>query len=260
MPHGPTGTPDLVHYVTVTAADGEIVGYVWGDATGVGWVQCPAGRGDSLRAGTQWHDRARELHGRGLAPRGVLSLLSREPGIGPVTGAADVAAIEDMARVPTPDPEGHPLDQGGGEDVDVRREPTDDREGSLLMCRFCGGSPAADVTFRAHRGLVVLMGFQKSGGPMCMTCGLAVYRAYTTHTLCVGWWSPLSLFVFAPLTLVRNVLAVRRVKRLPAPGPGTLGPRHDPGVPVRRRPRAYVALVPALWVLFMIVTGLSGGV
>ncbi|UOB12939.1 DUF6508 domain-containing protein [Streptomyces sp. HP-A2021] len=131
---------------------------------------------------------------------------------------------------------------------------------SLPMCRFCGGSPAADVAFRAHRGLVVLMGFRKTDGPMCMTCGLAVYRALTTHTLAWGWWSPLSLFVFAPLTLVRNVLAVRRVKQLPAPGPGMLGPRYDPGVPVRRRPRAYIALIPALWVLFMIVTGLSGGV
>ncbi|MBR8641670.1 hypothetical protein KEF29_25935 [Streptomyces tuirus] len=131
---------------------------------------------------------------------------------------------------------------------------------SSPMCRFCGGSPAADVAFRAHRGLVVLMGFRRTDGPMCLTCGLAVYRALTTHTLAWGWWSPLSLFVFAPLTLVRNALAVRKVKRLPAPGPGTLGPRYDPGVPVRRRPRAYIALVPVLWVLFMIVTGLSGGV
>jgi hypothetical protein len=97
------------------------------------------------------------------------------------------------------------------------------------MCRFCGGSPAADVTFRAHRGLVVFMGFKRMDGPMCFTCGLAVYRALTTHTLCVGWWSPFSLFVFAPLTLVRNLLAVRKVKQLPPPGPGMLGPRYDPG-------------------------------
>lgn len=257
MPQGPTSTPDPVHYVTVTAPDGETGGYLWGDAAGVGWVQRPV---DGL-AGAEWHERARELHGRGLAPRGVLSLLSREPGIGPVAQAPDVAAIEDMARRPAaPDHERSPLDQADDEASQDRPEPAGDREGSLLMCRFCGGSPAVDVAFRAHRGLVVLMGFKKTAGPLCMTCGLAVYRAYTTHTLCVGWWSPLSLFVFAPLTLVRNVLAVRRVKRLPAPGPGTLGPRHDPGVPVRRRPRAYVALVPALWVLFMIVTGLSGGV
>ncbi|MER6715548.1 MULTISPECIES: DUF6508 domain-containing protein [unclassified Streptomyces] len=159
----------------------------------------------------------------------------------------------------SPAPAGAPSDRGP-----VPRLPHADLpeppDPSLPMCRFCGGSPAADVAFRAHRGLLVVMGFRRTDGPMCMTCGLAVYRALTTHTLAWGWWSPLSLFLFAPLTLVRNVLAVRRVKRLPAPGPGTLGPRYDPGVPVRRRPRAYIALIPVLWVLFMIVTGLSGGV
>ncbi|MBX9395108.1 hypothetical protein K4749_16255 [Streptomyces sp. TRM72054] len=368
-------SPSPVHYVTVTAPDGELAAYLWVDATAVGWVHRPAGSSGAYKAGEEWHDRARELHGRGLAPRGVLSMLSREPGVGPVTEAPDVAAIEELARVVTPDDdrrllngldrdnadawreladafdaltdEDRDIKWGGGQKladgvyhvafplysqpleravralsgvgavtpeyrwVDspmpepspdgrlsaadavraatavVRRERFSDGtiaaavKSGLLdavvaslrawyaeqpsvgpgdMCRFCGGSPAADVTFRAHRGLVILMGFRKTDGPMCFTCGLAVYRAYTTHTLCVGWWSPLSLFVFAPLTLVRNVLAVRRVKRLPAPGPGTLGPRYDPGVPVHRRPRAYVALVPVLWVLFMIVTGLSGAV
>ncbi|MFH8656693.1 DUF6508 domain-containing protein [Streptomyces afghaniensis] len=163
--------------------------------------------------------------------------------------AAAQPASPAVARPEGPEPRRLPE-----QDLPERPDP------SLPLCRFCGGSPAADVAFRAHRGLVLLMGFRKTDGPMCMTCGLAVYRALTTHTLAWGWWSPLSLFVFGPLTLVRNVLAVRRVKALPAPGPGTLGPRYDPGVPVRRRPRAYIAIVPALWVLFVIVTGLSGGV
>lgn len=131
--------------------------------------------------------------------------------------------------------------------------------GAPAMCRFCGGSPAADVTFRAHRGLLILMTFRKMDGPMCMTCGLAVYRTLTTHTLWQGWWSPFSLFIFTPFTLVWNLVAVRKVKRLPAPGPGQLGPRFDPGVPVHRRPLAYVALVPVLWILFLIVSGLTGG-
>ncbi|WNM35146.1 hypothetical protein RKE30_34665 [Streptomyces sp. Li-HN-5-11] len=127
------------------------------------------------------------------------------------------------------------------------------------MCRFCGGSPAADVTFRAHRGLLIMMTFRKMDGPMCFTCGLAVYRELTTHTLWQGWWSPFSLFIFTPFTLLWNLVAVRKVKRLAAPGPGQLGPRFDPGVPVHRRPLAYVALVPVLWILFLIVSGLTGG-
>ncbi|WP_053669046.1 DUF6508 domain-containing protein [Streptomyces sp. NRRL B-1140] len=421
-----------VHYITVTAPDGEIVGYAWADPRAdadaevgdVEWINRSASSSRAYDAGTEWYTRIREARDRGLTPLGVLHLLSREPGVGPVTEAAGADAVEELARVvtpaddqrllaqldrgnaevwreladafdgltdedrdvqwgggqkspsgaiqvpfpmysegvhrvvralrrvgavtpehrwmdnpmPVPSPEGtlrpadavraatavvrgekfadgtidralqsglldavaeslrawyaDPSAQQTGRAAAGRREspgshgspeshgsphsthsthsterrrlPDQDLpelpDPSLPMCRFCGGSPAADVAFRAHRGLVVLMGFRKTDGPMCMTCGLAVYRALTTHTLAWGWWSPLSLFVFAPLTLVRNALAVRKVKRLPAPGPGTLGPRYDPGVPVRRRPRAYIALVPVLWVLFMIVTGLSGGV
>ncbi|MGI5425829.1 DUF6508 domain-containing protein [Streptomyces sp. CA-179760] len=391
-----------VHYITVTAPDGEVIGYAWVTvgADDVDWVVRKAGGLSAIAAGTQWYDRIRAALERGLTPLGVLNLLSREPGVGPVTEAPDAAAVQELARIVTLADDRRllaQLDRGNaqawleladafdsltGEDRDVRWDggwkspsganhvavplyseplcravraledvgavtpehrwmgnpmpqvPSDGRlppadavraataivrgervcDGmiadalktglldavatslrdwyadphavadlghtpparpqntltphpetphpqtpTLSMCRFCGGSPAADVTFRAHRGLLVLMGFRKTDGPMCMTCGLAVYRALTTHTLAWGWWSPFSLFVFAPLTLVRNALAVREVKRLPAPGPGTLGPRYDPGVPVRRRPRAYVALVPVLWVLFMIVAGLSGG-
>ncbi len=402
-----------VHYITVTAPDGEVVGYAWGDDTDVEWINRKASSSAAYDAGMEWYTKVREAHERGLTPLGVLNLLSHEPGVGRVTEAPDVAALEELARVVTPADDRRLLAQldrddaqawqeladafdaltdedrdvkwGGGHKspsgaihvpyplyskplqravaslhrvgavtpehrwtespmpevpLDGRLRPADAVraattlvrgehfsdgtiaqavESGLLdavaaslrawyadpstgtvdqspaasppaaerlsrradeprteagveggtasarnppppMCRFCGGSPAAEVTFRAHRGLVIFMGFKRMDGPMCMTCGLAVYRTLTTHTLCVGWWSPFSLFVFAPLTLVRNLLAVRRVKQLPPPGPGMLGPRYDPGVPVHRRPRAYVALVPVLWVLFMIVTGLSGGV
>ncbi len=388
-----------VHYVTVTAPDGEVVGYAWGDVTEVEWMHRKASSSSAYKAGLEWYTKVREAHERGLTPLGVLGLLSHEPGVGPVTEAADVAAVEELARVVTPaddrrllaeldrdkaeawqeladafdalTDEDRDVKWGGGqkspsgaihvpfplyskplqravsalrgvgavtpeyrwrhsplpkappeeglrpadamraatavvsaermsdgeiaeavenglldaiatslrawyadpsaeEQLQADAPPTDQPQAAPStaahpqlptppMCRFCGGSPAADVAFRAHRGLVILMGFRKTDGPMCLTCGLAVYRALTTHTLAWGWWSPLSLFVFGPLTLVRNLLAVRRVKRLSAPGPGMLGPRYDPGVPVRRRPRAYIALVPVLWVLFMIVTGLSAG-
>ncbi|WP_369195644.1 DUF6508 domain-containing protein [Streptomyces djakartensis] len=410
-PPAPADTAtEAVRYVTVTAPDdGEIVGYAWAgtEAGDVEWISRAA---SSLRAyglGSEWYRKVREARERGLTPLGVLHLLSREPGVGPVTVAADAAAVEELARivtpaddrrllaqldradteawreladafdaltdedrdvqwgggqkspsgaihvpfpkysagvhravgalhrigavtpehrwmdnpVPAPGPDGalrpadavraatavvrgekfcdgiidHALNDGlldavatslrawyadpdpADPDPDPADPDPDPASGvaaaahptvappaelpdpALLMCRFCGGSPAVDVAFRAHRGLVLLLGFRRTDGPMCLTCGLAVYRALTAHTLAWGWWSPLSLFLFAPLTLVRNVLAVRKVKRLPAPGPGTLGPRYDPGVPVRRRPRAYIALIPVLWVLFLAVTGLSRG-
>ncbi|MFI1047613.1 hypothetical protein ACH4U3_17730 [Streptomyces griseoruber] len=126
-------------------------------------------------------------------------------------------------------------------------------------CMFCAGAPAVHVTFRAHRGILVLMTFGKQSGMMCATCGLAVYRELTTRTLWQGWWSPFSLFLFTPFTVLHNLVVARKVKKLQPPAPGQHGPQVDPGVPVRRRPLAYVAFVPVLWVLFMIVTGLAQG-
>ncbi|MFF4654809.1 hypothetical protein [Streptomyces sp. NPDC001381] len=126
-------------------------------------------------------------------------------------------------------------------------------------CMFCGGSPAVHVTFRAHRGILILMTFGKQSGMMCATCGLGVYRELTTRTLWQGWWSPFSLFLFTPFTVIHNLVVARKVKKLQAPAPGQHGQQVDPGVPVHRRPLAYIALVPVLWILFMIVTGLTQG-
>lgn len=390
---------DPVHYITVTAPDGEIIGYAWGSDTDVGWIHRAASSSKAYKAGVEWYGRIRDAHRRGLAPAGVLALFSREPGAGPVTEAPDLTALEEIARVVTPADDRRLLDQlkpadhpawqelaeafdsltdedrkvswGGGRqspggaihvpfpvyskplkravqalcdvgavtseyrwmgnplprvppsgrmdpadavraataivrgerfcdgmiDDAVRsglldavadslrawhadpaavrssaarlpeadaghRKPaptaprTDDHDAhprqTFFLCRYCGGTPAVDVAFRAHRGLLFVLGFRKMDGPVCRVCGVGVYRALTTHTLCWGWWSPLSLFLFGPLTLVRNLLAVRRVKRLPDPEPGMLGAGFDPGRPVHRRPRAYVALVPLAWVLSLI--------
>lgn len=92
-------------------------------------------------------------------------------------------------------------------------------QGPFLVCRFCGSAPAVDVTFRAHRGLLVLMTFRKLEGPMCHACGMRVYKQLTTETLWQGWWSPLSLVLFTPLTLLWNVIAGAKVKKLQAPAP-----------------------------------------
>ncbi|WP_159667460.1 DUF6508 domain-containing protein [Streptomyces mexicanus] len=406
--------PSPLHYITVTTPDGEIIGYAWGSADDVGWVHRAASSSDAYRAGVEWYSRIRDAHRRGLAPAGVLAPFSREPGVGPVTEAPDLAAVEELARVVTPADDqrlldqlvpaqhpawrwlaeafdaltaedrevvwggghmlpsgaiqapfpvyskqvervvsalhsvgavteeyrwmGHPLPtvpssghlspadavraatalvrgerfcnglidealrdglldavvgslrawhaelEAGGSSAAYRAEDRPEHrpeEGSArtvpaaavrpsvggargarrgpVRCRYCGGSPAVDAAFRAHRGLLVLLGFRRMDGPVCRTCGLGLHRALTTHTLCWGWWSPLSLVLFGPLTLVRNLLAVRRVKRLAEPGPGLLGPRFDPGVPVHRRPRAYVALVPLAWLLCLIGAAVFGG-
>ncbi|MEV0601248.1 DUF6508 domain-containing protein [Streptomyces sp. NPDC050315] len=94
---------DPVHYVSVAAPDGQVMGYAWGGSGEVGWVDRKASSIDAYRAGLEWYDaKVRDARERGVAPLDVLGRLSREPGVGPVTAAPDVAAIEELARAVTP--------------------------------------------------------------------------------------------------------------------------------------------------------------
>lgn len=122
-------------------------------------------------------------------------------------------------------------------------------------CQFCGAHPAAHVTFRAHQGLLIMTKFQKVEGMMCRTCGEAVYRTTQGRTLWQGWWSPFSLFLFTPGTLVWNLFAHRKAQRITPPQTGHLG--LDPGKPLHRRPLSYAAMLPAGWILYLIATLIS---
>jgi len=94
---------DPVHYIGVAAPDGQVMGYAWGDSADVGWVDRKASSRDAYKAGLEWYGaNVREARERGVAPLDLLDLLSREPGVGPVTTAPDVAAIEELAKVATP--------------------------------------------------------------------------------------------------------------------------------------------------------------
>ncbi|MFI8994631.1 DUF6508 domain-containing protein [Streptomyces sp. NPDC053542] len=94
---------DPVHYISAATPDGQVMGYAWADAAEVGWVDRKASSMDAYKAGLEWYDaKVRAARERGVAPRDVLGLLSREPGAGPVTAAPDVAAIEELARTVTP--------------------------------------------------------------------------------------------------------------------------------------------------------------
>ncbi|MFC6062446.1 DUF6508 domain-containing protein [Streptomyces ochraceiscleroticus] len=402
--------PAPVQYITVSAPDGQVMGYAWGDSDEVGWVDRKASSVDAYRAGLEWYDaKVRAARERGVAPLDVLGLLSREPGVGPVTAAPGVAAIEELARTVTPaddqrllaaldrdnpaawrelgdafdalTDEDRKVEWGGGEkdangviqmpypryskallhavstlqgvgaltteyrwsanplprlSPEGRLSPADAVRAAMAVilgerisdgmidqalksglldatveslrswyeanrtarnpyaqrpeapqagqslygapqpqygmppapygmspqpayeaCRFCGGTPVARVTFRAHQGFLILMRFQKYDGPMCGNCGIAVYRTMMTVTLWQGWWSPFSLFLFTPFTVVWNLVARRKVSKLPAPVPGQHGRQADPGKPVRQRPLAYIALIPVLWICFMIFQGLT---
>lgn len=121
-----------------------------------------------------------------------------------------------------------------------------------LCCRVCGGQAAADLKVRAHMGILIVMKFEHLKGLFCRDCGIAVVRQMTTRTLCLGWWSPLSLVIFTPFTLVWNLFAYLKFGKLPpsAPAPGLA--HLDAGAPVLRRPVAYVTLIPLAWAVWVI--------
>src|SRR6266545_3249169 len=117
------------------------------------------------------------------------------------------------------------------------------------QCRLCGCVPAAEVTFRGHRGLLVMMQFLHLTGPFCRDCGLATFREMSAKTLIQGWYGYAS-FVITPITVLINVIRRGKVANLPAPRPPAQGPHGrpmDPGAPLMTRPAALVGLfIPAL--------------
>ncbi|MFJ9893615.1 hypothetical protein ACIQPR_09805 [Streptomyces sp. NPDC091280] len=131
------------------------------------------------------------------------------------------------------------------------------RPGQPPACRQCGVTPAAVVTIRAHRGLILAARWQHIDGPFCGLCGIALVRDMTTTTLWKGWWSLVSLIVGAPFSLVSNGIAYRKLRQLqPAvPAPGT---RQIPlGKPVLHRPASYVALIPLILAAAVIARALT---
>ncbi|MEU8684643.1 hypothetical protein [Streptomyces sp. NPDC048611] len=120
-------------------------------------------------------------------------------------------------------------------------------------CRGCGSPAAENFSVRAHKGLLVVMHFHKLDGPFCRSCGRSVVRQMTTRTLCLGWWSPLSLVAFTPFTLLWNLIAHLKFSKLPQSVPAPGRQPMDEGAPVLRRPLAYVALIPLAWALWVII-------
>ncbi|MYU28458.1 hypothetical protein GTW30_10415 [Streptomyces sp. SID7810] len=119
-------------------------------------------------------------------------------------------------------------------------------------CEVCGAMPAAPVTVRGHQGMLVLMRFLRRQGVLCRTCGLAVFRQMQADTLVRGWWGPLSV-VITPITLLVNLGALSRLRRLPAPATAAWRPPLDPGRPVLRRPAGFFALIPLAGLAMLLI-------
>ncbi|MVU80954.1 hypothetical protein GPX89_27355 [Nocardia sp. ET3-3] len=127
-----------------------------------------------------------------------------------------------------------------------------------VYCRFCGATPAVDLDFRAHRGMIFLMQFRKMPGPFCRNCGLATFRKMTGDSLIQGWWGMLSFWLANPITILINLVNRVRVGQLPPPIPGAPSPSMDPGKPLWQRPSIIGALVPLGLVVAIIAAAAAG--
>ncbi len=130
----------------------------------------------------------------------------------------------------------------------------------MLRCRYCGCVPAVQVTFRGHRGMLVLMQFLSMSGPFCRDCGIAAFRTMTAKTLIQGWYGYASA-VITPITVLINLARRGKVASLPAPVPAPGLPSRqpaDPGDPLLMRPTALIGLaIPAL--VIAVIVGLAIG-
>ncbi|MFI1968170.1 hypothetical protein BLA24_20750 [Streptomyces cinnamoneus] len=129
---------------------------------------------------------------------------------------------------------------------------------SHTYCRICGGFPAVRTTVRGHQGILIMMRFLHLDGPFCRNCGMSVWRDMTGKTMLQGWWSPLSLVLITPLTLLWSLVVRAKLTKLPPPVPGQPGPQLDPGVPLRKRPAMFGLLLPVAWVLFIVFQAARG--
>jgi hypothetical protein len=121
--------------------------------------------------------------------------------------------------------------------------------GDRSLCQTCGCTPAAQVTFRKHQGLIVLMVFRRVSGTYCRDCGLEVFRSMTAATLVQGWWGVFSFFI-TPIVVLVNLANRGDVANLPAPQQvsGGRSPA-PPGPPLLHRPAAIIGLLIPVFVI-----------
>jgi hypothetical protein len=110
----------------------------------------------------------------------------------------------------------------------------------VYRCRFCGSIPAAPMTVYEHNGFIVLMTFKNLKGPFCRSCGLHTWRRMTDTTLLRGWLGVGSFFI-APVTVLVNLINLRKLTSLPPPDTRyAVGRPAEPGPGMFRRFGVYV--------------------
>jgi hypothetical protein len=85
------------------------------------------------------------------------------------------------------------------------------------VCQACGRGPARELVIRRHVGLLVMQRFIKLHAVLCRECGVRTTLRYTGRTLVEGWWGLFSFFVGNPFTIVMNVVALIKARRIDPP-------------------------------------------
>jgi len=114
-------------------------------------------------------------------------------------------------------------------------------------CMQCGATPAAQVTFHGHRGMLILQRFLTYRGQWCRDCGVAKFREVQHDTMLLGWWGFISFFVTG-FNLIQNTLELGKVTKL-----GTPSGRLRAALP----PRGTVFLTPGFGVMALLVAYLA---
>jgi hypothetical protein len=108
-------------------------------------------------------------------------------------------------------------------------------------CEICARRPAMKTHARKYTGLGLIGRTTFWKGNACKQCATSLYRDGLTHCLCAGWWGIVALF-WNPVVIAKNVIGLRRARSLAEPGGDQRAEPLPIGLPVARRPRAYVAL------------------
>ena len=88
---------------------------------------------------------------------------------------------------------------------------------TAATCQHCSRSPAREFTVRRHVGLLLLMQNVRIEQTLCRECARRELRRHTARTLVEGWWGPLSLAIFNPLTIALNVWNMTRTGFMRSP-------------------------------------------
>jgi len=120
-------------------------------------------------------------------------------------------------------------------------------------CRVCKGSPAAEVRFIRHTGMLLAWQQASYRGSWCRDCGLATFRRLQNWNLMIGWWGIASVFLNA-YAILRNLSSRGKVLSLSEPSRPAGSKPLEVGRPLLARPGIWIFIVALIIIVSLIAT------